>query len=111
MNKLVAAFILLAAGSTAFAEPASVARSSYVAGATQSACIQATYLSKIVVGEATSGGNVMLYNSSWTHLSSQIISSATLATVGSVDFDNAQVNGICYTADTPTNGFTVIYRK
>jgi hypothetical protein len=91
-----------------------VARSSYVAGTTQSGCIQATFLTGIVVGEATSNSNVMLVNSSWTTVASSsapVISSVTLSTAQSIDLYDTNVKGICYLADTPTNGFTIIYRK
>ena len=92
-------------------DPLSVNRSSYIAGGSQSGCIQANYLDKIIVGEATSGGNVMVHNSSWTRTDDAIISSVTLATIGTQDFSNTRVKGICYLADTPTNGFTILYKN
>ncbi len=108
--KKILGLMLLVSG-VAMAEPMSVVRSSYVAGATQSGCIQALFITGLVAGEATSGGNVMLYNSSWTTPANAVISSATLATAQSIEFYDANVKGICYLADTPTNGFTIFYRR
>lgn len=103
--------LLVLCGGAAFADPMTVNRSSYIAGATQSGCIQALFLDKVVVGEATSGGNIMLYNSSWTTPANAVISSVTLASAGAYDFNSANVKGICYLADTPTNGLTILYKK
>jgi hypothetical protein len=113
MKKLILSLVVLVSGIVA-AEPMSVVRSSYVAGATQSGCIQALFITGLVAGEATTGGNVMLINSSWTTVASSsapVLSSATLATAQSIEFYDANVKGICYVADTPTNGFTIFYRK
>lgn len=113
MKKLVYMVLSLMPALAIAVDPASVNRSSYIAGVTQSSCIiNVSYLDKIIVGEATSGGNIAIYSSSWTMLESQRISSVTLATVGMYDFGNAQVrSGICYLADTPTNGVTILYKK
>lgn len=112
MKKLFGLLIL--ASAMVHAEPTAVVRSSYIAGGTQSGCIQAMFITGVVVGEATSNSNVMLINSSWTTVSSSsapVISSMTLGTAQSVEFYNTNVKGICYIADIPTNGFTIFYRK
>ena len=113
MKKLISGIAVLALPMACLAvDPTSVNRSSYIAGVTQSSCVLASYIDKVIVGEATSGGNVAFYSSSWTIVESQRISSMTLATVGMYDFGSTQVRGgICYNADTPTNGFTIIYKK
>ena len=92
-------------------ETGTVNRSSYIAGGSQTGCIQASYLDKVLVGASTSGGVLMVHDSSWTTTGTTVISSVTL-TLGSVlDFQNTRVKGICYTAATPTNGVTIIYKK
>jgi hypothetical protein len=113
MKKLISGIVSMVLPMACLAvDPASVNRSSYVAGVTQSSCVLASYIDKVIVGEATTGGNVAFYSSSWTIVESQRISSVTLATVGMYDFANTQVrSGICYLADTPTNGFTILYKK
>lgn len=108
MKRLIA--LLLLCGGASFADPMTVNRSSYIAGTMTSGCIQALFLDKVVVGEATSGGNLMLFNSSWT-TSAAVISSVTLASAGTQDFNSTLVKGICYIADTPTNGVTILYKK
>jgi hypothetical protein len=112
MKKLLGLVVLMAG--IAGAEPMSVVRSSFIAGASQSGCIQATFLTGVVVGEATSGSNLTINNSSWTTVASSsapVISSVTLATAQSVDMYDHNVKGICYFADAPTNGVTILYRK
>lgn len=108
MKKLIG--LLMFVSGVACAEPASVSRSSYIAGSNQNGCIQATYVSRVLVGAATTGGSITLHNSSWTQTST-VLSSVTLSVGNDKDFDNAQVNGICYKASTPTNGVTIIYKK
>ena len=109
MKRFLAA-ILLFAGPAFAVDPFSVNRSSFIAGTTQTGCIQASYLDKVLTGVTTSGGTLTIYNSSWT-LTSPVISSTTLVAGNMQDFANTRVAGICYNAGTPTNGVTIIYKK
>lgn len=89
--------------------------SSNITGTSQTGCIANTnsapvYLDKINVPTATSGGSLVIYNSSWT-LTAPIVSSTTLATVMSYDYNDTKLSGICYRASLPTNGVTIIYHK
>lgn len=110
MRYLLTFALLLGVSAASLAvESGSVNRSSYVAGTTSAGCIQARYLDKVVVGEPTTGGNLSLFNSTWTYVLP--VSSVSLATVNSYDFANTQIKGICYLADTPTNGVTILYKN
>lgn len=91
-------------------DPNTVNRSSFIAGGTQTGCIQATYIDKVMTGVTTSGGVLVLYNSSWTN-TSPVISSFTIAVGNPLDFDNTKVKGICYQAVLPTNGVNIIYKQ
>lgn len=111
LASLLAVF-LLAANAYAL-EPATVNKSSHVAAANSTACFSATYLDKLVIGMASSGGALELYSSTATvyMTASTLISSASLATVGHRDFDDTQVKGICYRASSNANGITIIYKR
>lgn len=109
MKKLLIA-ALLAVSPAAFAvDPFMVNKSSYISGTTQTGCIQMSYLDKVFVGATTAGGTIMLVNSSWT-LSAPVISSFSLTVGNPLDFENLKVKGVCYTAASPTNGVSVIYK-
>ena len=110
MKRLITALLVLCGGLAHAVDPFSVNKSSFIAGTSHTGCIQATYLDKVHIGVSTSGGVLVLYNSSWT-VSSPIISSATLTLGGTYDFANMLVKGICYNAATPTNGVTVLYKS
>ncbi len=110
MKRLLAALMLLVGPSAFAVDPFSVNRSSFVIGGSQTGCIPASYLDKVIPGVSTSGGSIVLYNSSWT-LTAPVISSITLSAGNMSDFANTRVKGVCYNAGTPTNGVTIIYKQ
>lgn len=107
--KRLLAVLLLCAGTSFAVEPATVNRSSFVVTA-GTYYIPASYLDGIVIGVASAGGTIMLYNSTST-VGQVLISSVSLATVGNYYFNNLAVKGIVYFAATPTNGATILYKK
>lgn len=109
MKRLLAVLALLIPVS-GFADPITVNRSSHIAGGTQTGCIQATYIDKVMTGVTTSGGVLVLYNSTWT-LSAPVIASFTITVGNPLDFDDTKVKGICYQAVLPTNGVNIIYKQ
>ncbi len=111
MNKLLKLLSVAAVlAAPAFADPFTVNRSSFIAGGTQTGCITALYLDKVFPGVTSSGGVLVIYNSSWT-LSAPIITSMTLTQGNIVDFNSTNVKGICYQAVLPANGVNIIYKK
>lgn len=110
MKKLLLAALLFCGVSSAQAiEPNSVNRSSAIVAAAGTGYIASLYLDKVVVGAASAGGVLELYNSTFT--TSVLISSISLATVRYVDFSNLQVNGIYWRTSTNLSGVTIIYKK
>ena len=105
---MLLAILVMAVGS-AIAEPITINRSSFTQ-TNDTKYLEATYLDKVVVGVATSGGVLVIYNSTHT-TSSVIVSSISLGTVGTSDFNNTQVKGVYYKATGNTNGFTILYKK
>lgn len=73
-------------------------------------CIQARELDKVIVGGASAGGSIALFNSTWTVAGPQI-STITLGTVQMYDFNDTKVSGICYTTVLNTNGVTILFKK
>jgi hypothetical protein len=106
--------VLLAFPALALADPNTLNRSSFTA-TNDLACIVATHLDKVVVGVATAGGSLVIYNSTTTTAAllttNVLVSSMSLASVTTADFNNTQVKGICYRSGTPTNGVTILYKK
>lgn len=110
MKWLRAVIVMLMCGSTVYAnEPTTVNLSSAIAAANSTGYIAAGYLDVVVIGMATSGGVLELYNSTFT--TSVLISSISLATVGHRDFKNTKVRGLYWRTSTNTNGVSVIYKQ
>lgn len=107
MKKILA--LLLIAGTSLAVEPQTVNRSSFTKTNNESGYIAANYLDKVIVGVATTGGALLLYNSTWT--ASVLISSISLGSVGMYDFANTAVAGIYYVTGAATSGVTIIYKK
>lgn len=106
--KKVFALLLLCAG-TSFAEPITLNRSSFTQTNDATKCITATHLDKVIVGVTSTAGVLRIYNSTWT--TTPVISSITLATVGTYDFGNLAVAGICYITNSNSNGVTILYKR
>lgn len=70
--------------------------------------IAANFLDKVVVGVATSGGTLEIYNSTWT--TQVLVSSITLGTVFTHDFDDTRLRGLYYRTTGNSNGVTIIYK-
>jgi hypothetical protein len=68
------------------------------------------YLDSVVIGVASTGGVLKIYNSSWT-TNSVLVSSISLATVQNIYFNNVQLKGIYYVVDRNSNGVTIIYKQ
>jgi hypothetical protein len=111
--KVLAALLLLP--SFLLADPSTVNRSSFTPTSQAAAYIPAMHLDKIIIGVASAGGTILIWNSTTTTtsllVSSVAIASITLATVGTYDFNNTQVKGIVYQTNTNTNGVTILYKK
>lgn len=108
MKNLILATLL----SLAFVMPASaekLVRSSFTQ-TSDTAYIDAEQLVGVVVGVATAGGTLVIVSSSFT-FSGTVVSSISLATAGTHDFQDTQVKGIYYRTNAATNGVTIIYRK
>lgn len=67
------------------------------------------FLNKVIVAGASATGAIVIYSSTWTN--TPIISSITLSTQGTYNFDDMKVNGICYTTTGNTNGVSIIYKR
>ena len=112
MKKLLA--VLLLCTGTAFAvEPATVNKSSHIFAVNSSTYIAANYLDGVIIGMATSGGVLEIYNATATvHMTAAtLVSSMSLATVGDRDFSNLGVRGIMWKTSTNTNGVTILYKR
>jgi len=110
--KTILAALMFASSLSYALEPNTVNRSSFTQ-VNQTAVIAASYIDKVIVGVATAGGVLTIFNSTTTTASflTVLVSSISLATVGTYDFDNTQVKGIAYRSSTATNGVTIIYKQ
>ena len=114
MKKLL--LILVSTAGFASADQYLINRSSFITGTSHTACIISTptvspiFLDKVNIGASTSGGHILIVNSTWT-VNGPIISSTTLTLGNSQDFNNTKMSGICYNAATPTNGVTILYHR
>ena len=106
MKRILLALVMLA--SPVMAEPNIQQKSSFTRTADTVYIGSSTYLDKVVIGIATSGGTLEIYNS--THTTSLMISSISLATAGMYDFNNLKVKGIYYRTTLATNGVTILYK-
>jgi hypothetical protein len=106
---------LLLMPSLVVADVSTLNRSSFTATNQSAAAIVATNLDKVLVGVASAGGTLLIYNSTTTTsallTSNVLIASITLATVGMYDFTNLMVKGIVYQTNTNTNGVTILYKR
>lgn len=109
MKKLLVTLLLLSVGIASANEPNTINKSSAPVAANSTGYIPANYLDTIIIGMATAGGVLELYNSTFT--TSVLISSISLATVGTRDFKNLKVNGLFWRASSNTNGVTIIYKS
>jgi len=111
MKKILAALMFVSSLSYAL-EPNTVNRSSFTQ-TNETAVIAASYIDKVIVGVATAGGVLTIFNSTTTTpgFLTVLVSSISLATVGTYDFYNTKVNGIVYRSVTATNGLTIIYKR
>lgn len=111
--RLLSALLLLP--SLVLADPATLNRSSFTKTNQSAAYIASTHLDKIVVGVGTANGTILVWNSTTTTSAlltdAVLITSATLATAQSFDFNNLQVKGIVYQTNTNTNGVTILYKR
>lgn len=108
MKKILLAALLFCAGNAMAVVPQTVNQSSFTQ-TNDSGYIPAMFLDKVIVGVATAGGTLVIYNSTYT--TSVAISSVSLATVNTYNFDNLAVRGIYYKSTTATNGVTIIYKN
>ena len=109
MKSLLIAATLLLGVSVVNADLTQVNRSSAIAAVNYSTYVAAGFLDSVVIGMATSGGVLEIYNSTFT--TSVLISSISLATVGDRQFNNLAVKGLFYRVSTNTNGVTIIYKR
>jgi hypothetical protein len=111
--KVIAALVALPA--LAFADPVTLNRSSFTRTNQSAAAITATNLDKVIVGVATAGGTILVWNSTTTTSAlltdAVLVSSISLAAAGTFDFNNLQVKGIVYQTNTATNGVTILYKR
>lgn len=107
--KISALAALLLVPAFAFADPNTLNRSSFTQ-TNETSYIAATHLDKVVVGVTSSNGVLVVYNSTHT-TSSVVVSSISLGTVGTYDFNNTQVNGIYYKTTSNANGVSILYKK
>lgn len=77
------------------------------AGATYSP----VYLSGIVIGAASAGGMLTLFNSSWTNTKAVTISSISLGAVGYIQFYDVALTALSYTTMNNSGGVSIIYKK
>lgn len=112
MKKLVAV-LLLCAGVGHAVEPATVNKSSAITAVNGTGYLPSNYLDTIMIGMATSGGVLEVYNATASvhATAATLISSVSLATVGYRDFSNLGVKGIFWRASTNTNGVTILYKN
>lgn len=110
MKKLVLAALLFCGAMAEANEPTTVNLSSAIVAANSTGYIASGYLDVVMIGMATAGGVLELYNSTFT-TSAPLISSVSLATVGYRDFKNTQVKGLYWRTSSNTNGVTVIYKQ
>lgn len=108
MKRLLMSFVAAALVSPVFADPATPNRSSFTA-TNDGAHIAAMYLDKVIVGVASTGGVLKIYSS--THTTSVLISSISLATVATHNFENLAVKGIYYVTNSNANGVTILYKR
>lgn len=108
MKKLLIALMLLSGVS--YADSTDVHGSSAIVLANGTGYLPASSIDKVVIGMATSGGVLEIYNSTFT-TSGILISSVSLATVGQREFGNTLVKGIFWRTSSNTNGVTIIYKR
>lgn len=110
MKKWLIAVFLLSGTVVAQSETLGINRSSFTQTNDTTQCLTgAHFLDSVIVGAASAGGSLTLYNSTWT--TTPIISSASLGTVQTQYFNNLAVAGICYKTISNTNGVLIIYKK
>lgn len=106
---------LLLAPSLLMADVIGVNRSSFTKVNQSAAYIPALHLDKVIIGVATAGGTLLIWNSTTTTTAlltdSVLIASITLATAQYFEFGDTQVKGIVYQTNTNTNGVTILYKK
>ena len=114
MKRLLMSFVAALLVSPCFADPSNFNRSSFTVTSDQKVYISSSaYLDGVIVGVPTSGGTLIIFNSTAAvnATSAVVISSISLSTVGNYYFNNMQVKGIVYQANTATNGVTILYKK
>lgn len=89
------------------AVPTTVNQSSFTL-TNDTAYIAASFLDAVIVGAASAGGTLVIYNSTWT--TSTIISSITLS-AREAHFDNLAVKGLYYVVTANSGGVTIVYKK
>lgn len=118
MKRLILALVLGCAGMASAAVPASDNISSFTT-TNDSAAIQAAYLDKVIITKVSATGHMNIFSSTWTsnlnspgtNSSATVVSSISLATVGTYIFDNTKVRGIYYVILNNVGAVTLIYKK
>lgn len=90
-----------------------VNKSSFTLTNDSSKCIAARELDKVIVGSASGVGAIILVNSTFTVTGSSLsvqVSSISLNTPMSYDFNDLLVRGICYSTTGNTAGVTILYK-
>ena len=112
MKKLLLAVISLFVMSPLMADGINNNRSSFTATNDNLVYISSSgFLENIVVGVASAGGVLTIYNSTWTATGSVVVTSVSLATVNTYNYGNTQVKGLFYRTVGNTGGVTIIYRN
>lgn len=109
MKKLLVVLLLTMLGTANALDPFAVNRSSAILGAAGTGYIASGYLDVVMIGAASAGGVLELYNSTFT--TNGFISSVTLTTVGYLDFKNLAVQGIFWRIASNAAGVSIIYKS
>lgn len=109
MKKLIVALLIGCAGMVS-ADPATILRSSFTNTNDTNLYISSSgYLDAVIIGVASAGGFLSIFNSTYTN--TVMVSSISLATVGERHFNGILLKGITYTTVGNTGGITIIYRQ